>query len=401
MEVASGDWVTPSLQLVRKLDEGGAGSVWLADHTGLGSDVAVKFVAAHLVDNPEALARFRDEAQSCARIKSPHVLKIFDCGIHEGTPYMVMELLDGEVLRDRLEREGVLPPQDVVILVTQLARGLASAHQLGIVHRDIKPENIFMLGDDDALFAKILDFGIARGLGKRLTRPGTILGTPGYMSREQVNHPGNVDQRADLWALAVVAYEALTGQEPFSGETLEEICIAVLRGVFEPPSHLNPTLTCEVDAWFARAFHTDINRRPSDAKAFAASFVDAMSFVNGVSVGSHDAVWHSSYPPPVSTRASHRAPQLTDGSIHPVTVTPVPPPPSDRRVTSVAAKTMSSATITKVSAKKAEAMAVGSCGARAVRGGDVGLPSNAACSCTRQCERECRVVARCARSGRA
>src|SRR5262245_36259448 len=155
--------LSPTLRLVRPLGQGAMGSVWVADHLTLTTQVAVKLMASSHPQDAEAMARFQREAAAAARIKHPHVAQVFDHGVTaEGAPYIVMELLEGEALKQRVQRYGALPLHEVVLIVRQTAKALARAHQLGIVHRDIKPENLFLIAVDDELFVKVVDFGIAK-----------------------------------------------------------------------------------------------------------------------------------------------------------------------------------------------------------------------------------------------
>jgi serine/threonine-protein kinase len=171
----TGQHVTPTIKLVRPLeDQGAMGSVWVAEHIALGTRVAVKFMAPSYADDERSILRFQQEAQAAARIQSPHVTTVFDHGITaEGQPYIVMELLEGETLQKRITRGGPMPIEEIVRLVRQTARGLGSAHRLGIVHRDIKPANLFLIDVEGEPFVKVLDFGIAKqvqaGLGATLT----------------------------------------------------------------------------------------------------------------------------------------------------------------------------------------------------------------------------------------
>ena len=222
MDLKPGTLVTANVRLVEPLAKGAMGSVWIAEHVFLRTRVAVKFIAERLVSaDPEAVARFHREASCAAQIKSPHVVQTFDQGLMtDGTPYIVMELLEGESLRQRLERSGPLTLRQTALVVAHVAKALHKAHKHRIVHRDIKPENIFLsLVDEGERLVKVLDFGTAKQThvleDKKLTIPGVLIGTPEYMSREQVMQAEEVDYRADLWALSVAAYEALTGQVPF------------------------------------------------------------------------------------------------------------------------------------------------------------------------------------------
>jgi serine/threonine protein kinase len=196
--------VTPSLRLLRPLGAGGMGSVWIARHLGLDANVVVKFMSEELATNGQALERFRREAAAAADVRSPHVVQTFDYGLSaDGVPYIAMELLEGESLRQRLDRERRLVPRDVITIVAHCAKALSRAHDRGVVHRDIKPDNIFLTdGGDGEVFAKVLDFGIAKSSAANhvATSTGAVLGTPYYMSPEQVLGAKGVDARTDLWA---------------------------------------------------------------------------------------------------------------------------------------------------------------------------------------------------------
>jgi serine/threonine-protein kinase len=268
------------LRLVELLGKGGMGSVWSAEHQDLGTQVAIKFITAELVErDPTLIERFRREARAAARIRSPHVVEIKDYGLLEETqPYIVMEKLVGESLAQRLNREGTLELGATALLMSQMAQVLDAAHGEGIVHRDIKPDNIFLVDSEYEMLAKVLDFGVAkthdtqRGDGTAaLTETGAIIGTPEYMSPEQVRGE-TVDARSDLWALAVVAYRALTGRLPFTGRSLGAVCIAIATGDFEAASEVQPDVPPEFDDWFNRAFQSDPDERFDSAKHFAESF---------------------------------------------------------------------------------------------------------------------------------
>ncbi|MBM4373866.1 MAG: protein kinase [Deltaproteobacteria bacterium] len=265
------------MKLSRPLGEGAMGKVWVADHLTLGTEVAVKFISAELAaQHPDIVKRFEREASVAARIKSPHVVQTFDRGVtDDGTPFIVMELLEGQSLWDMLEA-GPLALRDTADIVLQVARALRRAHELGIVHRDIKPENVFVSKSDDGVFCKVLDFGIAKQASlpvlEGLTSPGTLIGTPEFMSPELFTSAAEADERADLWALAVTAYQCLTGEYPFPGKTLGVLCAQLLRGEFEPPSRHRAELGAAVDAWFARAFARDPADRFASARELAHTF---------------------------------------------------------------------------------------------------------------------------------
>jgi len=278
MKLEPGTKVTDKVTLVHLLGEGAMGEVWVAEHATLETEVAVKFVAEELTKNrPDAVARFNREATAAAQIRSPHVVQMFDHGVTEGgRPYIVMELLHGESLHDRLEREGTLCLADTAIVVSHVARALSAAHERGVIHRDIKPHNVFLLEAHGEPFAKVLDFGIAKrtAMGDELTEPGTIIGTPQYVSRDLImaGDQRTVDEQVDLWSLAIVTYKCLTGRLPFDGDTIGKICAALAAGTFVRPSEVNPELGPAVDRWFERALAPEPDDRFSNAAELATSF---------------------------------------------------------------------------------------------------------------------------------
>ena len=274
-----GQYITPNLKLVRMIGEGAMGEVWLAEHLALNSSVAVKLMKPGFADDEEAMARFREEARAAARIESLHVTHVYDAGTTEsGQPYIVLELLKGETLRDRMKRTGAMPMTDVAWIVEQTANGLTAAHKLGIWHRDIKPDNLFVLDHAGKPFIKILDFGIAKQTDgdPNLSKSRMAMGTPSYMSPQQLTDSKRVDQRADLWSLGVVAYEALTARKPFHGLNIVTLSISVSKGVFKAPSAHRPELPKTVDAWMLRALATDVDNRFGSAKEMADAFIAAI-----------------------------------------------------------------------------------------------------------------------------
>jgi serine/threonine-protein kinase len=252
------------------IGSGGMGQVWRAEHMTLGTAVAVKLVDLTASQNPqETLARFLHEARAAARLKNANVVQTIDHGAQGHVAYIVMEMLEGESLGKRLARVGPLPPSDAVRLFRELSRALEKAHANGIVHRDLKPENIFLAVEDGREVVKILDFGIAKMNDSAYdpaleTLAGTVLGTPAYMSPEQVlGKP--LDWRSDLWQLAVIAFECVTGKRPFHGTTLGELFMKICSAPLPVPSHTGPA-PIGFDAWFARAAQRDPNDRFQSAR---------------------------------------------------------------------------------------------------------------------------------------
>jgi len=262
--MTTGRLITPTLKLVREIGEGGMGTVWAAENLALGSPVAVKMLAREYADEDRSIVRFKQEAQRAARVRSPHVATVFDHGMTaDGEPFIVMELLEGENLRDRIKRDGTLSLEAVKTLVGQTAKALAAAHKLGVVHRDIKPANLFIVDNEGEPFVKIVDFGIAKQMDvpPDFTTTNSMMGSPPYMSPEQYMNPKQVDMRTDLWSLGVVVYEALTGVRPFTGETGIAVAMAITRGRFKPPSEIRNDLPKALDAWMKKALDVDPEKR--------------------------------------------------------------------------------------------------------------------------------------------
>ena len=249
-----------------RLDEaivrGAMGTIWRAEHLRLRAPVAVKLLDPILARDQEMRGRFLQEARSAAAVRSSHVVQIFDSGIDSGlnggVPYIVMELLEGESLDVRLAERGPLSPGELRKVFGEVARALAKAHSLGVVHRDVKPSNIFLSREGPYEITKLVDFGIAKVKSESLqfthvgTKMGTLLGTPQYMSPEQARGSCTVDYRTDLWAMAIVACECLTGRCPFSGKTVGDLTIQICTERPTAPSQLGE-VPPGFDAWFFKA----------------------------------------------------------------------------------------------------------------------------------------------------
>ena len=271
-------------RLERQLGKGGMGSVWLAEHLALRSWVAVKLMDPAIAATPEGAERFRREAQAAASLRSAHVVQVLDYGVHESTPFLVMELMHGESLAGCLEREKRLTPERTLAIITQVARALGRAHAAGIVHRDLKPDNVFLVKEDDQELVKILDFGIAKTppsqFGGMETRTGVTMGTPYYMSPEQVEGKRAVDFRTDLWAMAVITSECMTGVRPFDGSTFGELLLNICARPIAPPSSQGLLLP-GFDAWFAKATSRDAEQRFASAQELAATLGEVVRGAGG------------------------------------------------------------------------------------------------------------------------
>lgn len=278
----SDDLVAGKYRLVRMIGQGGMGSVWEGEHVTLGTRVAIKFIEHELADSDEARERFDKEARAAAKLQSRYVVAVHDHGLMpDRRPFIVMEFLQGQTLEDRAVACGRLDLAETALIIAQVAKGLAKAHELGIVHRDLKPENIFLTDspDDDEQVAKIVDFGIAKftegapsGMSSS-TRTGTILGTPVYMSPEQARGLRDIDFRSDLWALGVVVYRCVVGRLPFQGEAVGDIVVKICTQDPLLPSLVDPSLPKELDAWFSRCVVREREQRFASVKDLAASLL--------------------------------------------------------------------------------------------------------------------------------
>jgi serine/threonine-protein kinase len=252
-------------ELEGQLGQGGMGSVWRARHLELGYPIAIKLVDPALAQTPEALSRFKAEARAAASLRGAHVVSLLDYGVDGDTPYIAMELLEGESLRSRLDREGKLPAAEVLSILRQVAKAIDRAHTAQIVHRDLKPENIFLAQEGRDIVTKVLDFGIAKELAlenaaSSQTKTGTLLGTPYYMSPEQASGRKTVDHRSDIWAIGVIAYECSTGRRPFEDETIGGLVLSICTEEATPASQTGQ-LPLAFDDWYRRSTAKDPRAR--------------------------------------------------------------------------------------------------------------------------------------------
>ena len=271
--------------VIKKLGEGGMGQVYLAEHVKMGRRSAIKVMNPSMVHDPDAVARFNREAANASRITHPHVCAIYDFGESaDGLVYLAMEFIEGEPLTDLLAREGALPTQRAGRIFLQTADALQAAHDLGIVHRDLKPDNIMLArGRAGGDVVKVVDFGIAKAIGgdasQKVTKTGLVIGTPEFMSPEQLSGD-QVDVRSDLYSLALVLYNMLTGKLPFEAVTVQETMIKRLTDEplplagARPDLHFPPGLQACVDAALARA--------PTDRYQHVAKFASDVADVLGL-----------------------------------------------------------------------------------------------------------------------
>jgi serine/threonine protein kinase len=284
LKLAEGMLVADRYRLVDKCGQGTMGEVWRAQHTSLSHMVAIKFLKvgqlgeSNFDDN--GTARFELEAKVSAELgtRSPHIVRVTDHGKHGSFPFIVMEFMVGESLASRLANGQRLTIAQSISISLQLLKALDAAHRIGVVHRDIKPANVFLCNSDstsDELHIKLLDFGIAKivqgdGLAAEGTADGILLGTPNYMSPEQIGGP-SIDRRSDIWAVGVLLYRMITGVAPFAAQGFAELAMQIISKPIEPPSKLVPEAS-KLD----KIVETALMKRPDDRFSSARDFADAL-----------------------------------------------------------------------------------------------------------------------------
>ncbi len=261
------------------LGKGGMGVVVAATHLALEQRVALKFLLPAALESEEATERFAREARAAVRLRSEHVARVLDVGnLENGSPYMVMELLDGQDLADRIATKELIPVAQAVDYVLQAGEAVAEAHALGIVHRDLKPRNLFLTQSVHGHpLVKVLDFGISKtingGQELSLTRTSAIMGSPNYMSPEQLGRPRDVDGRSDVWSLGVILYELIAGRIPFRASTLTELCARVFQ---EEPERLDVERP-EVPAALADVVHRCLAKKVEERFASVSEMARALA----------------------------------------------------------------------------------------------------------------------------
>ena len=303
----SGTIVGGKYRVDQLVGSGGMGTVWSGYHEVLRTKVAIKFIRPMFADREEARRRFEIEARAAANVQSKHAVQVYDYGVEDhGLPYIVMEFLEGESLSDALIRRGPMPAQEASKIIGQAARALQKAHDAGIVHRDLKPDNIFLATNvedsaatDLPYVVKLVDFGIAKLLhepagvtagGQQFggpTQAGAVIGTPNFMSPEQLTIGGAPGALTDLWSLGACTFSAMTARIPFEGEVLGDIVLKVCVAPMPVPSQYNPEVPEGFDAWFARACNRDPAKRFQTATELAETLA-AVCGLGRVHVATHD-----------------------------------------------------------------------------------------------------------------
>jgi serine/threonine-protein kinase len=322
--VNPGELVSGKYRLLRQLGRGGMGSVWAARNQLTDRDFAIKFLLPDLATNKEALQRFFLEARACGQIKHPAVVEVYDMGqAEDGSPYLVMELLEGEGFDQRIARQGAFRPGEAVAWLAFVARGLAEAHARGLVHRDLKPGNVFITYDAHGeVLPKLLDFGVSKTTGLRTgddfvkTTTGAVLGSPAYMSPEQARGETDIDGRSDIWSLGVILYEALTGRIPFDAANYNALMLAIITREHQPIAEIRPgvprALSELVDATLTKDRAKRIataNELAERLEALAMTMTDApVRFVPGAKASI------SGVSPPVLVPAPARQFSTTEGT---------------------------------------------------------------------------------------
>ena len=277
-----GTVIDEKYRILGVVGEGGMSSIYEAEHIGLDRRVAIKVLHPSLAEDPEAIARLRHEAQVVSTIGHPNICEVFDLGRTESrSPYLVMELLVGESLAERLKARGAMQFLELAPLLKQVLAALQSAHDKGILHRDLKPENVFVesRGRRGKPTAKLLDFGISKSMSyefqeeQRLTHTGMVMGTPYYMAPEQARGDSGLDQRVDLWAVGVMMYEALSGRRPFVATNYNALLVKILTSRPRPIQKLVPTVPDVAAAIIDRA----LSKLREDRFQSAREFLSAVS----------------------------------------------------------------------------------------------------------------------------
>lgn len=317
-----GERVLSKYRVERVIGEGGMGVVLAIRHTDLGELFAMKLLRPSSAERPGATARFVREARAAARLRSDHVARVYDVGtLPTGTPYMLMEHLDGLDLASILAAHGPLKHPDVVDYIGQALDAIGEAHSLGLVHRDLKPGNLFLSAKPSgAASLKVLDFGISKELfveegAPSMTQSGDLVGSPYYMSPEQMRGARDVDTRADIWALGVIMYELLTDTVPFPGKTSTQVCSAVLEGPLPSIRALVPDLPDELASIVSKCLRRERAQRFESAEDLSQALARVPRSFDGSRSSRTRKLITASRPPPSAGKASLASITLTRSAL--------------------------------------------------------------------------------------
>ncbi len=308
LKPAEGKLFALRYRLKKRIGGRGLGEVWEALDEKLERRVAIKIIQPRFARDPRRVEQFERGAKSVAKLRSPHVVQLLDYGVHN-RPFMVLELMDGLVLRDVLDEGVKFPLETAVSIAVQTAKALTAAHEQDIVHRKLEPGNIFLSGAGEDVFVKVFDFGTAKWLtdfqgAEQITTMGAILGSPDYVAPEQISGDERSDLRADIWSLAAITYHLICGRPPFAGDGIGDVIRKVLNEPHTPPSEIHPELPPDLDAFFEQALSKDRDHRFHSAVAFSQALCD----VTNVELG------------PVQRR---RAPEASSGDAGGVVAAPI------------------------------------------------------------------------------
>jgi serine/threonine-protein kinase len=329
VERKPGDVIAKKLELVRRLAEGGMGALWVARNLSTHAEVAIKVLLPHRSDDDHAAERFRHEAEVGAKLAHRNVTRVFDLLVDDdGSLVLVMELLHGRTLEAAYKEKGTLPAAEAVELIVPILGALQHAHDRGVIHRDVKPSNIFLDVDPDGhTTPKLLDFGIAKETDSTaLTQTGEALGSPKYMSPEQVRASKQLDGKSDLFSIGVVLYEVITGENPFDAPSPTAALAQVLELEVDPDPRIEPRLWLEIQ----RA----LSKQPYERHGSARELAEALSRAVGLSTSSPPPSSRSAPPRSEARRAATPEPRTEKRPVvrdvaH-TAVMPFPPPPSAR-----------------------------------------------------------------------
>ncbi len=274
----SGTLLAGKFRVIRQLGQGGMGAVYEVENIYLGQRVAMKLMLEEMLGNAAIVERFLREARASALLRGEHVCKVFDVGtLENGAPYIVMEMLQGTDLSTMLKQYQRLSPQTAADYVLQACLGIAEAHAAGIVHRDLKPANMFLAQrPDGTAIVKVLDFGIAKAPTEQafhLTQTSAVMGSPGYMSPEQLRSSKNVDARSDIWSIGTILYELSVGAPPFSGESITELAVKVSMDPTPPAPGVSPDL--------ANVIYRCLEKNPDQRFQDVAALAEALAPIAG------------------------------------------------------------------------------------------------------------------------